>query len=296
MDRKYELLKNDYIIHEGRKLYRIRALRNLACVNKGDVGGYIEKESNLSHEGNCWIFNNAKVYDNAEILDHAFVYDNAEVYNNAKIFDNAEIFDNAKVYGNVMIFDSSMIYGDAQVYGDACIRGYVEIFDNAKIHGNTLIYEYANIYGNAEVYGRANIYGNAEIYGNAKVYGSMLIKCGKLETDCFTDMNKLLQCSLGLAFVNDEVILYKRVNKIREGKYRSVYDPNFIYEDGKIAIAEDVDEDKTVSCGGGLHVSTVNYWNEGDTLIACLVKKEDVITIQNGKVRCRKLKVLGEVK
>ena len=37
-------------------LRRIKALRSFGDVKEGDLGGWIEKESNLSHEGNCWVY------------------------------------------------------------------------------------------------------------------------------------------------------------------------------------------------------------------------------------------------
>ena len=81
-EKKYELT-DETIQHNGRTLYRIRALTNVCDgVKKGDLGGYVEKESNLSHEGRCWIFDDAKVYDDAEIIDNAKVYNNAQVYDN----------------------------------------------------------------------------------------------------------------------------------------------------------------------------------------------------------------------
>ena len=53
-NKKYELLEDDAIVREGRKLYRIQALRNVRIgVKTGAVGGYVEKEANLSHEGAC---------------------------------------------------------------------------------------------------------------------------------------------------------------------------------------------------------------------------------------------------
>jgi len=63
MEKKYELV--NYNKETG--LWRIRALRDFADVKAGDHGGWIEKESNLSHGGNCWIYGNAKVCGNAMI-------------------------------------------------------------------------------------------------------------------------------------------------------------------------------------------------------------------------------------
>ena len=64
MNKKYELT-DETIIYNGRKLYRIRALKDFANIKKGDLGGYIESEYNLSQNGNGWIYDNAKVYDHA---------------------------------------------------------------------------------------------------------------------------------------------------------------------------------------------------------------------------------------
>ena len=36
-------------------LFRVVALREFGFVAVGDVGGLIEYEANLSHEGNCWV-------------------------------------------------------------------------------------------------------------------------------------------------------------------------------------------------------------------------------------------------
>ena len=37
-------------------LRRVIALRSFGNVISGDVGGYIESEKNLSHEGNAWVY------------------------------------------------------------------------------------------------------------------------------------------------------------------------------------------------------------------------------------------------
>lgn len=36
-------------------LHRIRAVAEFALVKIGDLGGWIEKEENLSHEGDAWV-------------------------------------------------------------------------------------------------------------------------------------------------------------------------------------------------------------------------------------------------
>ena len=99
--KKFELTTNTKMLF-GRKLFRIKALVSFGDVTAGDLGGYVEKEGNLSHDGNAW------------------VYDNAWVYGNAQVYGNARVCGDAQVYGN------ARVCGDAQVYGNAdylCFKG-----------------------------------------------------------------------------------------------------------------------------------------------------------------------------
>ncbi|EHL2852761.1 hypothetical protein KCE64_005303, partial [Salmonella enterica subsp. enterica serovar Hvittingfoss] len=63
----------------GKKLFRIRALVSFDCVNKGDLGGWVEKEDNLSQEGNAWVFGDARVFGDAWVFGDARVYGDAWV-------------------------------------------------------------------------------------------------------------------------------------------------------------------------------------------------------------------------
>ena len=74
--KKYELT-NTMVLHDGKKLHKIRALRDFGQVKKGDIGGFVESESNLSHYGDCWVFGDAKVYEKARVFNDAFLYDEA---------------------------------------------------------------------------------------------------------------------------------------------------------------------------------------------------------------------------
>ncbi len=97
--KKYELTDETKCFC-GRTLHRIVALRDFGSVKKGDKGGWIEKEDNLSHEGNCWVYGYAKVYDNAEVCDEAVVYGYAKVYDNVKVCGNAKVCGCAEITGN----------------------------------------------------------------------------------------------------------------------------------------------------------------------------------------------------
>jgi hypothetical protein len=91
-------------------------------------------------------------------------------------------------------------------------------------------------------------------------------------------------------------LLFKRVNKMGDGTYASCYDKKFIYRDGEEKSVPDPDMHRGVSCGSGIHVSTPHYCKDGNTLIAVEVHEDDIITCQQGKLRCRKVKVVGEIK
>ena len=54
----------------GKKLFRIKALVAFGDVEEGELGGFIEKESNLDNDGNACVSGNAWVSGN---LDYAIV-------------------------------------------------------------------------------------------------------------------------------------------------------------------------------------------------------------------------------
>ena len=109
--KKYELT-DETIEFYDRTLHRIRACRDFVTiageqVKTGDLGGFVETEENLSHDGMCWVYGDARVYGDAKVYGDARVYGDAKVYGNSKVYGNAEVYVNAEVYG------------DAEVWGDA---------------------------------------------------------------------------------------------------------------------------------------------------------------------------------
>ena len=129
---KYEILKDEFIELDGRKLYRIKALKDFRDVRKGTVGGYIESEQNLSQEGD------AQVYGDAWVSGNAQVYDNARVYGDAWVSDNARISGDAQVYGNARVYGNTWVYGDAWVYGNAWVS------DNARVLNSHSVVWFSN--------------------------------------------------------------------------------------------------------------------------------------------------------
>ena len=124
--KKFELTSEFITNILGTKLFRIKALMEFGNVKAGDLGGYIEKEENLDHDGDAWVYGNAWVYGDA------WVYGNAEVYGNAWVYGDAEVYGNAWVYGDAWVYGNAWVYGDAWVCGDAEVYGNA---DYAYAHG-----------------------------------------------------------------------------------------------------------------------------------------------------------------
>lgn len=139
MDRKYELLKDDHINYRGITLYRIKALKDFGDIKAGDLGGYIESEKNLSQDGSCWVYYNAKVFNNARVYDNAYVSGNAKVSGVAFVYGNAEVFGSAIVFDNAEVYDNAYVYGNAEVYQNAKITCNSRVYGDAKIEEDTII-------------------------------------------------------------------------------------------------------------------------------------------------------------
>lgn len=122
MDNKY-VLTDETIEYEGHVLHRIKKEETL--------GGWVESEDNLSHEGKCWISGHAKVFGNSRVSGDALISDYA-VVENATIEGRAIIRDYAKIKG---------CYVDGQCYiGESAeLSGYFKISMPCKIVGNALI-------------------------------------------------------------------------------------------------------------------------------------------------------------
>lgn len=217
MDKKYKLVKSDI-----KGLYRVKALKDFGYVKKGDIGGYVENPNNLSHEGNCWVYNNAKIYDNAriygnaEVWDYAVIQGNARIYGNSEIWDyaviqdNAKIYDNARIQGNAEIWDYAVIDGNARIYGNSRVSGCAVIDGNAQIHGDSEILNYAIIRDNALIYGDSVISGNAFIGGyteiktgshvgyiDEKFKNVLYIQCKASLITVYKDINNVIKCNIG---------------------------------------------------------------------------------------------------
>ena len=111
MSKKYEFT-DETIIVNGITLHRIKALIDFDRfgVKAGDLGGFIEVEANLSHDGSAWVYGDALVYGNALVSE------------NAKVSGDAWVYGNAKVSGDAKIKRSNDY---------ACVNGFGSIYKNA---------------------------------------------------------------------------------------------------------------------------------------------------------------------
>lgn len=148
MTKKYELT-DEKIVDNSRMLYRIRALRDFGNIKAGQFGGFIEQESNLSHEGNCWICDNAKVTEHAIVKDDAFVCENALICNTAVVANEAIVSGFAIVSAGSYILNHSKVFGNARILGSV-IKDYSVVSGEAWIE-------------DAKIYGISHICGNAKI-------------------------------------------------------------------------------------------------------------------------------------
>nr|DAY62881.1 MAG TPA: Putative transferase, nesg, ydcK, Structural Genomics.38A [Caudoviricetes sp.] len=81
--KKFELTSEFITNIFGTKLFRIKALIEFGNVKAGELGGFVEKEENLSQDGNAWVYDNARVYGDACVYGDARVCGDACVYGDA---------------------------------------------------------------------------------------------------------------------------------------------------------------------------------------------------------------------
>jgi carbonic anhydrase/acetyltransferase-like protein (isoleucine patch superfamily) len=169
MEKKYKFTEETRI-YNGRLLHRIVAIRDFLSIIAGTKGGWIEKEDNLSHEGDCW------VRDEAIVCDKACVFDNAKVAGNAIVEKCGHVFGEASVSVNARITDYAAIFGYARVFGAALVGERANVCGNSMIGMNAVIEGHAIVEGGC-IYGKTVIEGNSRVTGKVVIDGTAYI-CG----------------------------------------------------------------------------------------------------------------------
>ena len=160
-NQKYEITD---IAHEKYPfLHRIRALRNIGWkVKTGDLGGFVESESNLSFEpgDDAWIFDDAiacgssyvdkgsKLYGNVVVCGNAYISQGSALSDQARAEDDAyirgaDLCGQARASGSGMILDSPDT-GKAPVLSETCVvygtvMGDVHIMEGVVVLGSEKI-------------------------------------------------------------------------------------------------------------------------------------------------------------
>lgn len=163
--KKYELTKTKYD-HFGIILHRIRALRNFGDVKAGSLGGFVQSEDNLSHDGTCWIYNNALVYLEATIKDDAKALDECWIWNRATLRERATAKHKCFLSGDVDVF------GQAVIKDEACCTDFSKIFYKCVVRERAGVSGKAWCHGKSELSGFSRAAGDAELTGTFKLRGN----------------------------------------------------------------------------------------------------------------------------
>jgi UDP-3-O-[3-hydroxymyristoyl] glucosamine N-acyltransferase len=198
MTLKYEIQNQSYRLTDGRKVHRIKALRDFGNVKAGTYGGFVEGDDNLSHDGLCWIADDAmalgrsRVLRDAQLRNRACISDWVVITDQCVVCDDARLQDSVFVYDNAVIGEQSLLTEAVTVYDNAVIlcqprfsvsgktrlpnlRGQVIIRDYARLEGCISVQDNVTVGDHAIVRDYARLLEKAHIGGNAIIEGRTTI-------------------------------------------------------------------------------------------------------------------------
>ena len=142
-------------------LHRVRALRDIGeNVRKGDLGGYVQSEDNLSQQGNCWLYNDSIC------CDEAAVSGDSQLHEQAIVKGSALVSGSARVSGQAVIEDHAIVTAGT-IDGHAFVRGFAQITANQTTKLSPQITNQALVYG--DVCGQITVCGQAVILPGTRV-------------------------------------------------------------------------------------------------------------------------------
>jgi carbonic anhydrase/acetyltransferase-like protein (isoleucine patch superfamily) len=167
-------------------LHQIKALIDIPRygVKAGDIGGYVENKHVLSHDGDCWVGDNAIAWGKTYVEGNAFVGEDAILWGanhavqlivrgNARI-DGSPVIETIEGFTRPDYFDS-VIDEDVHIFENVYIRNPIRIFGSAQIYGSAQINDVNYIYGDAKIYEAAFLQGSNSISGNVEIFGNTII-------------------------------------------------------------------------------------------------------------------------
>ena len=138
-------------------------MSNRPKIKAGTVGGWIEREENLSQQGKCFVADDACVFDHAVVKDDALVADHAQVYRFAVVNLQAFVTDHAIVCGFAVVTDH------AGVCGNAIVNEYATVKDSASLNDHAVASGSCKVFNNAVMGGYSRASGQAKIGGFARL-------------------------------------------------------------------------------------------------------------------------------
>lgn len=151
---KYRILEDEPetfthpITGEKITAYRIQSLRTFkTCgrdaklIRKGDLGGFVSTEDNLSQGGRSWIDIDSAALQNSRVQDNAYLSGGSSMFDQAQLKGSAEVADTTVLSGGVTAQDQSSLLGKNNLNGrhiilirEATVTDTeLSITDNSKI-------------------------------------------------------------------------------------------------------------------------------------------------------------------
>ena len=173
-DKKYELVPETIREFYRKPMYRIRALKDFSDVKKGDLGGYVESEDNLSQLGNCWIYDDSIVGLGSSVLNNAIVRGSSRIVNGSEISDNA-------IVENESVIDESSTVSDQSRVINSIVINSSDIMGKSVVNEKSLI-EHGSSIRNATVGYGAYIKNGADIQFDVNSDGDYVVYKPALST------------------------------------------------------------------------------------------------------------------
>jgi len=124
---KYRLT-DEKMVSSGEVVYRIEAISDFGDVKKGDKGGFVGCEENLSANGTCWLYDDATASGEAMVCEEARVYSGPE---RNGVVALGGVSEGAIIRGSACVYGSS-IMGMARIQGSAVLHE-VGVSNSAKV-------------------------------------------------------------------------------------------------------------------------------------------------------------------
>ena len=159
MNTKYEITD---IAHEKYPfLHRIRALRDIGSeVKAGDLGGFVEGESNLSFEAE----------------DDAWIFDDAIAAGEGCVDKGSVLRERAIVCGCAYASHGTEMSGDSRAEDDAYIRG-ARLSRCARVSGNGMVLQSPTTKAAPILTGSCSVYG--KVIGDVTLTGTAVVISGE---------------------------------------------------------------------------------------------------------------------